>query len=152
MNAKATSIRRDPNQVIAAFQALYHALGPGHVERDALAAVYREDVVFEDPFHHIEGLTNLHDYFDSLYQNVHSIQFEFHQHWLNSDDAMQTWTMHLCHPRLNRGKSVAVEGCSLLRFDDRITYHRDYFDGGQLLYENVPILGSVIRKLKQQLG
>lgn len=152
MKASSISTRRSPNEVIAAFQNLYHTLGPDSVERSALAAVYREDLRFEDPFHQIEGLTALHDYFESLYQNVRSIRFEFHQHWLNSGDAMQTWTMHLEHPRLKGGKTVSVEGCSLLRFDDRIFYHRDYFDGGQLLYENVPILGSVIRTLKQRMA
>lgn len=152
MNASAGNLRRDPNEVIMAFQSLYHALGPGQVEQSALASVYRDDVHFEDPFHQIDGLSALQDYFESLYENVLSIRFEFHQHWLNLGDAMQTWTMHLEHPRLKGGKTVSVEGCSLLRFDDRIFYHRDYFDGGQLLYENVPILGSVIRTLKQRLA
>jgi hypothetical protein len=151
MNASATTIRRDPSEVVSAFQRLYQSLGPGAVAFEPLAEVYRNDLLFEDPFHRIEGLDALHEYFDALYRNVRSIRFVFHQHWMTADDAMLTWTMHLAHPRLNGGKPIAVEGCSMIRFDHRIFYHRDYFDGGQLLYENVPILGKVIRKLKQGL-
>ncbi|HCW90926.1 MAG TPA: transcriptional regulator, partial [Marinobacter sp.] len=32
----------------------------------------------------------------------------------------------------------------------RIGYHRDYFDAGQLLYENVPVLGRMIRWIRGQ--
>lgn len=52
-----------------------------------------------------------------------------------------------------RGKTVEVEGISHLRIlDGRVRYHRDYFDAGQLLYENLPVVGGVIRWVKEQAG
>ncbi len=153
MNPQTQRLNSNGEEVLAAFRHLYQLLGPETVNLQSLRTVYRDDIHFEDPFHQIDGLAALCEYFDSLYENVLRIRFEFHQHWLGEGDAMQTWTMYLAHKRLNGGKPFAVEGCSLLRFDQQqIYFHRDYFDGGQLLYENVPILGAVIRKLKQGLA
>ena len=60
--------------------------------------------------------------------------------------------MHLRHRALKRGKPVIVNGLSQLTCGDRIFYHRDYFDAGQLLYEQVPLLGAVNRWLKRRTG
>jgi hypothetical protein len=61
--------------------------------------------------------------------------------------------MKLKHPKLNGGQPVEVNGVSQIRFSgDRVIYHRDYFDLGEMLYENIPLLGVVIRNIKQRLG
>jgi hypothetical protein len=33
-----------------------------------------------------------------------------------------------------------------------VCYHRDYFDAGEMLYENLPVVGRVIRWIKDQAG
>lgn len=66
---------------------------------------------------------------------------------------MLTWTMSYQHPKLNGGKTIAVKGASQLNFDEkRIVRHRDYFDGGALLYEHIPLLKRVIFFLKNRLA
>jgi hypothetical protein len=61
--------------------------------------------------------------------------------------------MKLKHPKLNGGQPVEVNGVSQICFSgDRVIYHRDYFDLGEMLYENIPLLGVVIRNIKQRLG
>ena len=32
--------------------------------------------------------------------------------------------------------------------EGRVLHHRDYFDAGELLYENLPLLGSAIRLVR----
>jgi limonene-1,2-epoxide hydrolase len=44
-----------------------------------------------------------------------------------------------------------VTGVSEIKFDERITYHRDYFDVGSMFYEQVPILKTIIQALKKRL-
>ncbi len=36
--------------------------------------------------------------------------------------------------------------------DDSIIYHKDYYDLGEMVYEHVPILGFVIKKIKGKLA
>ncbi|MCT7655735.1 hypothetical protein MBH78_16005 [Oceanimonas sp. NS1] len=55
-------------------------------------------------------------------------------------------------PRLNGGRPVTVPGVSHLCFADSIYYHRDFFDLGAMLYEQLPLLGKGIRALKRRLN
>ncbi|MCL7942027.1 nuclear transport factor 2 family protein [Halomonas sp. ATCH28] len=119
-----------------------------------LYEVYTDDIDFIDPLHHIKGREALEGYFQTLYDNVTSCGFTFHESLQRHDTAFVTWTMQLVHPRLDGGRRVEVEGCSHLRFadDGRVARHRDYFDAGALLYERLPVLGGAIRLVKRQLG
>ena len=48
---------------------------------------------------------------------------------------------------------IAVDGCSHLQWrGDRVVFHRDYYDLGQLLYDNIPLLGRVTGWLKRRLA
>lgn len=118
-----------------------------------LQDIYHTNIVFEDAAHRIEGFRSLAEYFDSLYSNVERCDFTIHEQHQSRDDAFLTWTMHLQHPRLAGGKLVEVSGMSHLKFQDsKVIYHRDYFDLGEMLYEQLPLLGSVIRTIKRRLG
>jgi limonene-1,2-epoxide hydrolase len=49
-------------------------------------------------------------------------------------------------------KPVEVPGVSILRFTDKIVYQRDYFDVGAMMYEQLPIFGWVLRRLKSAVS
>ncbi|ASI90418.1 nuclear transport factor 2 family protein [Vibrio mediterranei] len=118
-----------------------------------LEQIYHKDVVFEDSAHRLEGWEQLSAYFDSLYTNVIKCDFDIRHHQQVEDSGFLTWTMQLQHPKLNGGEAVNVNGVSHIRFSgDRVIYHRDYFDLGEMLYENIPLLGFVIKNIKQRLG
>ena len=115
--------------------------------------VYHQDVVFEDSAHRLQGWQALQSYFDSLYTNVRRCDFDIKEHQQSGDRGFLTWSMSLEHPKLQKGKTVVVNGVSHLKFKDgKVIYHRDYFDLGEMLYENLPLLGSVIKTIKQRLG
>lgn len=46
-----------------------------------------------------------------------------------------------------------IHGSSHLRFgaDGRVAYHRDYWDAGEQLYEQIPLLGGLLRLIKKRL-
>ena len=145
---------------IHAFQELYHKLNREQVNRDILASVYDEKIQFRDPFHQINGLESLTHYFINMYENVEHIEFEFGHSWLDSVDANThtktsafiRWQMRYQHPRINSGKTVQVDGGSeLIWHNDKIIQHQDFFDGGQMLYEHLPLMGWAIRKLKERM-
>ena len=50
---------------------------------------------------------------------------------------------------LNRGNLIHVDGITLLKIrDDKIYFHQDYYDMGQMVYEHVPLLKWVVNKIK----
>lgn len=135
--------------MIERFQALFQAMAGGRVA--GLEVVYHPDVVFVDPFTRVQGLDALTHYFEGAYQNVIRCDFAFGATIADDRGFCQPWTMSLRHRRLRKGELIQVDGISQLTVDaGLVRLHRDYFDAGQLLYENVPLLGSVVRWLRRQ--
>ncbi|EGU32244.1 putative transcriptional regulator [Vibrio ichthyoenteri ATCC 700023] len=136
---------------VAAVGSIYQQLNKSNLY--LLDDVYHRDVVFEDAAHRLEGWDELKRYFDALYRNVQRCQFDIQDLQQQGNAGFITWTMALEHPKLQRGNTIYVNGVSHLKFSDgKVIYHRDYFDLGEMLYENLPLLGSVIRTIKQRLG
>ena len=120
---------------------------------DVLRELYSDDIQFRDPLHQIDDLAALRDYFAQLYAHVHEVRFDFHGYDQVSDGlGYLRWTLHYRHPHLNGGKPVQVRGCSHLMWRDKVYLHHDYFDAGALLYEHLPVMGSVIGWLKRRLA
>jgi hypothetical protein len=59
--------------------------------------------------------------------------------------------MRLKHRTLARKDPIGVAGSSQIRFNHKVYFHRDYFDAGQMLYENLPIISSIIKFIKKQV-
>ncbi|MFO7705607.1 MAG: nuclear transport factor 2 family protein [Halopseudomonas sp.] len=121
---------------------------------DLLGDIYAPDIHFTDPLHDVTGLDAMRAYFAQMYANVTHISFDFHQcDSVREGQALLRWTMTFCHPRLNKGRAIQVEGCSCLFFhDQRVSRHIDYYDAGALLYEHIPLLGGIIHWLKGRLA
>ncbi|SFR39536.1 Ketosteroid isomerase-related protein [Marinobacter gudaonensis] len=133
------------------FRALFNKLDKGNL--DKLADLYSEDIRFQDPLGTVNGLDELTRYFAGAYANVVDCRFEFGEAVVQGECAALPWVMHLRHKRIRKGREVQVQGISHLRIrDGRVYYHRDYFDAGEMLYENLPVIGGVIRWIKDQAG
>jgi hypothetical protein len=157
MNSAASIKEHSPltvsqaEQLVENFKTLYCEMCAQDLHLPLLQQVYAENMAFHDSFHCIEGREAFIHYCENLYENLQRCDFYFHEHWISEGQAIMTWTMTYQHPRLNRGKPVDVEGATHIRFQDKVTYHRDYCDGGALLYEHIPLLGTVIQQLKKRL-
>ena len=133
------------------FKALFNELDKGNLNK--LQAVYSEGIRFQDPFGRVTGLDELTHYFAGAYKNVISCRFEFEPAVANGASVALPWVMKLRHRRIRGGREISVDGISHLEIEDgRVSFHRDYFDAGQLLYENLPALGRVVRWIKGQAG
>ncbi len=138
-------------QTLNHFVEVFEALNKHNLT--LLPDIYSESVVFEDPAHRIIGLGNVMQYFAKMYDNVIECRFDIHDKIANENNAFLRWTMHLSHPKLRCGRFIEVAGCTYLTFDQgKVNFHRDFFDLGEMLYENLPILGKMIKVIKKQLG
>lgn len=140
------------DESLARFVALYQQLNRDELHR--LPEVYANEVIFTDPAHRIEGLAALTDYFAALYQRLAYCRFVITSQLQQGRQAWLGWTMTFSHPRLRGGAPVTVEGATRLEFDEagKVCLHRDYFDLGAMLYEQLPLLGPIVRTIKGRLG
>ncbi len=134
------------------FFSIYQRLNRDNLE--LLADIYSDEIRFTDPAHSLCGLSALHRYFAELYANVEHISFDFSSPHISTDQVFVQWVMRLRHPRLNRGREVEVPGISCLHFTENglVDDHRDYFDLGLLLYEQLPVLGALVMAVKRRFA
>ncbi|PMH46765.1 transcriptional regulator [Vibrio sp. 10N.286.49.B3] len=136
---------------ISSVANFYQTLSKDTVHR--LDEIYHTDIIFEDAAHKISGIDNLNRYFDALYKNVIRCDFDIQDQQEVGNSGFITWIMYLEHPKLSAGATIEVHGTSHIRFfENKVIYHRDYFDLGAMLYEHLPLLGSIVKRIKARLG
>lgn len=142
----------DIDRSLENFLATYQRLDLGKLQ--SLRSIYDRNVEFIDPFTRIQGLDDLLRYFESMYRNVISCEFDQQQRIGQEALWALTWKMTYRHPKIAKGKAITLDGCSVLKFNretGKVLYHRDYFDAGAMLYEKLPLLGSLIRLVKRRM-
>ncbi len=132
------------------FTEFYESLGAKTPVQ--LDTVYSPDIEFIDPVHRMLGIDALDQYFNALMTNVDSLSFRITETSASDGQAFLQWVMSYQHPRLAGGQAIDVAGISHIRFEELITYHRDYYDLGEMIYEHVPVYGWLTRKLKARLA
>jgi len=142
--------KMDANSLlIERFKAFYQDVK--RPQLDKINNVYTDDVLFKDPVHELRGAESLHAYLSDMCVKVHSGRFEYLDQIVSEDTAYIKWNMHFKHPKLGN-KTITVRGMSQVQFNDRIYFHEDVYDLGQLIYEHVPLLGVVVKGLKKRLA
>ncbi|WP_101758977.1 nuclear transport factor 2 family protein [Oceanicoccus sp. KOV_DT_Chl] len=117
-----------------------------------LDQLYADNIVFKDPVHEIRGLIALQDYMAAMCANTQACQFEYLDQVVTDQSAYIKWNMHFRHPKLGGGKLITVRGVSQIQFAERIYYHEDIYDMGEMVYEHVPLVGGLTRWLKARLA
>jgi hypothetical protein len=131
------------------FVKIYQTLSTDNLE--LLATIYHREVTFIDPIHELKGFDNLFQYFQDLYENLVSCDFVISNVIAQEDQAAIYWTMSYQHPKLNKGNVINVTGSSHIKgHEDKVIYHRDYLDLGSMLYEQLPVLGKLIKLIKNK--
>ena len=138
--------------MIERFCEVYQKLNKDNLE--TLGLIYHPAIHFVDPAHELHGLPELTSYFKTLYASTTSVNFEFTARIQQGNDIAVEWLMNFSHPRLQQGRTIGVNGMSHLQIDQSglVDYHRDYFDLGALIYEHLPILGTLIIRLKRRIS
>lgn len=135
-------------KVIAFFETITRSSVAG------LGQHYTEDAWFKDPFNEVTGHAPMLRIFEHMFEQVHEPRFVIIEAVEQDDAAFLTWEFRFRMKRFDTVTVQVVRGASHLRFaaDDRIHYHRDYWDAAEELYEKLPMVGWLMRFLKRQAG
>jgi len=132
------------------FIDFYKDLGRHSIQK--LDAIYHPDVRFIDPVGEHRGLPQVEHYFSHLLDTTQSCDFEVTTMLAENDKAIARWQMKMRHPRIGSGKEVLLDGVSELLIEDgKIKQQTDFYDLGTMIYEHIPVLGSLIRFVKKQM-
>ena len=144
-----TKEQRQP-EILLRLKDLYHRLRFENL--DLLGEVYSDDIVFIDPFHRLEGLSALTGHFAKLYRHLNEIHFVYSDQAWTTGSALLTWQMEISHRSLQRGKPISVRGATQVQFEEKIHLHRDFFDGADLVYNHIPVVGTILQSIRNRVS
>ena len=133
--------------VLNDWKSEFRILSPGRAID--VRKVYTDDVRFEDPVHRLQGVEAVDAYFRRLNKNLISGSFEFGDELVQDGIAAVFWTMRVRVKRIK--EEIVVPGASHLRFGEKISFHRDYYDLGEMVYERIPLVGGMLRAVKRRM-
>ncbi|WNO08460.1 nuclear transport factor 2 family protein [Teredinibacter sp. KSP-S5-2] len=135
--------------LVEQFKAYFQDLRKSDLSQ--LEDLYERHIIFKDPIHKIEGLVPLQDYMHNLCTNLTECRFEYLDILEGQDCAYIKWIMHFRHPKLGN-RLISLRGMSHIQFQEKIVFHEDVYDMGAMIYEQLPLLGRIIRWLRQRLA
>lgn len=138
---------RQATENLASF---FEALSPQSVSQ--LHTVYDAHATFKDPFNEVQGLPEIERIFRHMYVALDQPHFVITGQLVDGAQAFLTWEFRFRFKRFDTVTLQTVRGASHVQFNDQglVTLHRDYWDAAEELYEKLPVLGGVMRWLKQR--
>lgn len=126
----------------------FESIAPDSLQR--LADIYTDDVYFKDPFNEVRGLSAVTQIFAHMFTQVDGPRFVITGSVLQGDEAFVTWDFRFRMKRFASDEQC-IRGASHLKFasDGRASFHRDYWDAAEELYEKLPVIGALMRALKR---
>jgi ketosteroid isomerase-like protein len=130
-------------------RSFFESISPQSAAR--IDEIYAADAWFKDPFNEVRGVAAIRRIFEHMFVQVASPRFIVREVVAQGSDAFLTWDFRFRSRRLGDREQV-IRGASHLKFgaDGRVSYHRDYWDAAEELYEKLPVLGGLMRLLKRQ--
>jgi hypothetical protein len=134
------------------FGDLFSAFTP-EAMGEKVRRVYAEDVYFNDTLKEIRGVDALEAYLVESAEAVEVGRVEVHDVARSGGNYYVRWVMELQFKKIQRGRMTRSTGISHLRFNaaGQVVYHQDYWDAASGLFEHIPVVGWMIRKIKGRL-
>lgn len=127
---------------------LFEHLTPADVER--FESYFAARARFQDPFNDVTGITAIQQVFRHMFATLEQPAFTVTHAAQTGLDAFLRWQFEF---RL-RGRHRQIIGVSHVAFDtdERVAAHIDYWDPAAQLYEQLPLLGPLLRGIKHKLA
>ena len=111
---------------------------------------YDEDVFFKDPFNEFKGRDKLMKVFAHMFENLENPHFIILDTIEDSDGAFLTWDFYLEF----KGRGHKIHGSSHLKYnkENRIVYHRDYWDVGEEILLKIPFIKIIYSYIQKKMA
>lgn len=118
--------------------------------RDGVAGLYAPEAYLNDNLVALEGAPAIADYFAATLARVSSVRVDLLGMAHAGPDYFVRWQMTIESPQLGDGRPLKSYGMTHFRFDGtgRVLLHRDFWDAGTGLYEHLPVVGSILRRVR----
>jgi steroid delta-isomerase len=117
---------------------------------DKIDLFYDQNVFFKDPFNEKNGIESVRRIFLHMFKTLENPRFIFIDIIENNQSSFLTWDFIF----KIKGKDYKIHGSSHLKFNEeqKIIYHRDYWDVGEEVLLKIPLLKSVYGILQKKLA
>jgi steroid delta-isomerase len=141
---------RHPDPRVARLVELFEGLAPSDVAR--LPRFYAADARFKDPFNEVRGIPAIARIFAHMFESLHGPRFVVTARIVDGTQCFLAWEFRFRFKRFDTTTEQVVRGGShlLLTRGGLIRDHRDYWDAAEELYEKLPVVGGLMRWLKQR--
>jgi|GWRWMinimDraft_3_1066011.scaffolds.fasta_scaffold01926_1 steroid delta-isomerase len=112
--------------------------------------LYEIDAYFKDPFNEVRDVNRIQLIFQDMFTEFDQPRFVIQEQICDDEKGQSVLTWHFLFNW--RGKAWCIVGSSHLRFsaEGLVSYHRDYWDASEELYEKLPVIGFVLKALKKR--
>ena len=143
---------KQPGTVLAKYIDYWETLSIEAVAR--LAQFYTEDAYFRDPFNEVRGVAAITHVFEDMFERLHEPRFHIIETVSEFDSAFLIWDFAFRIKSFRPRVARVIRGTTHVRFaeDGRVTYHRDYWDAASELYEHLPFIGGLLRRLRRRIA
>jgi steroid delta-isomerase len=119
-----------------------------------IASVYADDARFRDPFNDVRGIDRIRHIFADMFIRLDAPRFTIIETIEQPHGVLLIWDFDFRIRALKPALQRRVHGASHIRFDaaGRVNYHRDYWDAAGELYEQLPVVGTLMRWLKARMA
>ena len=117
---------------------------------DNIVSYYDENVFFKDPFNEFNGREKLKNLFIHMFITLKNPHFVFIDNIENSEGIFVTWDFIFSYKK----QLFKIHGSSHLKLndEDKIFYHRDYWDVGEELLLKIPLIKNLYGIFQNKLA
>ena len=117
---------------------------------DEIVYYYDENVFFKDPFNEFNGRDKLKKLFIHMLITLKNPHFVFIDNIENNKEIFLTWDFIFSY----KEKLFKIHGSSHLKLNDeeKIVYHRDYWDVGEELLSKIPLIKNLYGIFQNKLA
>ena len=135
-----------------AYARYFDELSPA--SKGELIKLVHPDIHFVDPFNDVRGIDKLMAVFDHMFATTREPTFITEPPIVSGDTAFIKWRFTCTINSRFYAKPMTIDGVTEVRFDEAglITAHIDYWDAAKQLYEKLPLLGGLLRIIRQRLA
>lgn len=154
-NSKTNHAETNHAETLAAYCAYFANLTLENM--DGLDALVTPDVMFEDPFHRLQGVDNFKKVLLNSQKLVKNARYLVDDSAMgkadgDSQSGYLRWRLTGTSPK--SGKNIRIIGMSEVRFapDGRINIHIDHWDASQQIYRHIPVFGWIMAKIRAKIA